>query len=420
MQVGILKQVISDQREEVERILKEGVVERDGIGYAREFLKHPNALAVMGVRRCGKSVFSMLLSRQLGEGVSYVNFDDERLMGINAGDLNKVLQALYELYGEPAVIILDEIQNVSGWELFVSRLRRTRKVVVTGSNSKLMGGELASHLTGRYVDFTLYPFSFRETVSFKPDFYLTGDIAKARRQLDAYVRGSGFPEFGKFGSNIVVRTYEDIINKDCVRRHNVRDAETFRELARYLMTNSSKEFTYSKLSNVLGIKDVHTAKNYVSYIREAFMIAVVERFSPKLKQQFIAPKKVYAIDHGFCNFIGFRLSEDIGRIFENIVCIELLRKKAVNPPLSVYYWKDHQGSEVDFVVKDGLKISRLIQVCYDIDDEGTKQREVKALVKASSELGCDSLIIITDSEDRVETIKGKKVEYLPLWKWLLG
>lgn len=420
MQVGVLKQVISDQREEVERILREGIIERDGIDYAKGFLKHPNVLAVTGVRRSGKSVFSMLLSRQLGEGVSYVNFDDERLMGINTEDLNKVLQALYELYGEPGVIILDEVQNVRGWELFVNRLRRTRKVVVTGSNSKLMGGELATHLTGRYVDYTLYPFSFRETVSFKPDFYLTSDIAKARRQLEDYVRGSGFPEFRKFGSNIVVRIYEDIINKDCIRRHKIREEETFRELARYLMTNSSKEFTYSKLSNTFGIKDVHTAKNYVSYIREAFMIAVVERFSPKLKQQFIAPKKVYAIDHGFCNFIGFSLSKNTGRVFENIVCIELLRKKAVDPRLSVYYWKDHQGSEVDFVVKDGLKIKQLIQVCYDIDDEGTKQREVKALLKASSELGCDSLMIITDSEDRVETIKGKKVEYLPLWKWLLG
>ncbi len=157
----------------------------------------------------------------------------------------------------------------------------------------------------------------------------------------------------------------------------------------------------------------------MSYIQEAFLIAVLERFSPKLKQQAIAPKKVYAIDQGFCNFIGFRLSEDRGRILENVVCIELLRKKARNQGMELYYWKNHLQNEVDFVIKKGRKVAQLIQVCYDISDPTTKEREIKALLKASEELGCRDLLVITSEKEGEETIDGKRITYVPLWRYLL-
>ncbi|MBN2014594.1 MAG: ATP-binding protein [Candidatus Altiarchaeota archaeon] len=427
METKILENIIKDQKREIERKFKEEkILKREYVNYTRKFLEYPNILAILGVRRGGKSIFSLLLSKQFERGkekAAYINFDDERLIWAKTEDLNKILQVFYGLYGDVKLIILDEVQNIEGWELFANRLRRTKKVIITGSNSRLLSGELATHLTGRYIDHLLYPFSFRETLDFKPDIGLTEDNAKIRKKLQEYIEGSGFPEYRKFGSEIISRIYRDIISKDCINRYKIRDEETFRELANYLISNFSGEFTYSKLSRVFGIKDVHTTKNYVSYIRDAFLIVVLERFSPKLKQQVIAPKKVYAVDQGLCNFISFKLSKNQGKIFENIVCIDLLREKSVNSHVGVYYWKDHQGREVDFVVKEKSKIKELIQVCYDIEDLETKEREINALIRAGEELRCNNLTVVTDDYEAEETTENqktkRKIRFIPLWRWLL-
>ncbi len=421
METEQLKRVIESQREEVEeKFSKEEIVERDGLDLAKGYLVAPNILVILGIRRSGKSIFSLLLSRELKERAAYINFVDERLINIKTEDLDRVLQAFYELYGDIEFIILDEIQQVHGWELFANRLRRTKKVIVTGSDSKLLSGELATHLTGRHIDFTLYPFSFKEITSPNVNIYSTREIAAAKNELKKYADGSGMPEFRKFGREIVREIYGDIVTKDCIQRHGIRDEKSFREIASYLVSNFSAEFTYSKLAKIAGLKDTNTAKNYVQYLQEAYLLAVIERYSHKLKQQIIAPKKAYCIDHGFCNFVSFNISKNQGRIYENIVCVELLRKKSRNPMLEVYYWKDHQHREVDFVVKKGSKVDQLIQVCYDPLDEATKERETKPLIKAAEELKCKNLLIITSDHEKTEK-KGKyKIQYIPLWKWLLG
>lgn len=419
MDINVLKQVISEQRRELEEKFKrEAIIERNNKDYVSKFVKYPNILAVLGVRRSGKSTFSQILSKNMNLNTAYINFDDERLISVKTEDLNNILQAFYELYGNVEVIILDELQNINGWELFVNRLRNTKRVIITGSNSKMLSGELATHLTGRYIDFTLYPFSFKELMRFKPDMYLTEHLARVKVELSNYVQGSGFPEFRKFGSAIIIRIYEDIINKDCIKRYGIRNEKTFKEVTNYLVSNFSNEFTYSKLRKVFGIKDVHTVKNYVEYLKEAFLIIILERFSPKLKQQVIAPKKVYNIDQGFCNFISFRLSKDIGKLIENIVCVELFRKKSINQGLEIYYWNSLQV-EVDFVIKEKQKIKQLIQVCYDLSNTGTKEREIKSLLKASKELKCNDLLIITDNLETEEIVENKRIKYVPLWKWLL-
>ncbi|MEK6936152.1 MAG: ATP-binding protein [Nanoarchaeota archaeon] len=421
MEIEILKRIITSQREEFEKTFKEyPIIKRDNLDYVKPFLSHPNILAILGVRRSGKSVFSILLAKELKENFGYINFDDERLMDLKTEDLDKILQAFYELYGEIKLIILDEPQNVIGWELFVNRLRRTKKVVITGSNSNLLSGELATHLTGRYIDFTLYPLSFREILNFKPNIYLIEDIAKVQRQLDDYLKGSGFPEFRNFGSKIVEIIYQDIINKDCLDRYNIKNKKTFKELSKYLTSNFSSEFTYSKLSNIFSIKDVHTVKNYVDYLKESFIITFIDRFSPKLKQQVISPKKVYVVDHGICNFLSFKLSRDIGKLLENITCIELLRRKSINSAMEIYYCKDYQQNEVDFVVKQGPKIKTLIQVCQDFSEHKTKEREVNSLIKAGKELKCKDLIIISRDKEGEEIIDNTSIKFIPLWKWLLG
>ncbi len=419
MDIEVLKRVIESQREEIdEKFAKEDILERDGLTTARKYLSYPNILVILGIRRSGKSIFSLLLSRELKQKTAYINFVDERLISIKTEDLDKVMQAFYELYGETDFVILDEIQQVHGWELFANRLRRTKKIIITGSDSKLLSGELATNLTGRHIDFLLYPFSFKETAKAKTSIYSTKEIAATKNELKKYAEGSGFPEFKRFGRPIVREIYGDIVTKDCIRRHGIREEKSFRELAAYLVSNFSSEFTYSKLAKIVSLKDTNTAKNYVQYLQEAYLLAVVERFSPKLKQQIIAPKKAYCIDHGFCNFIGFNLSKNYGRIYENIVCIELLRKKSKDPTLEIYYWKDHQQNEVDFVLKTGNAIKQLVQVCYNPIDESTKERETKPLIKAAAELKCKNLLVITSDYEAAEKIKKHKIQYIPLWKWL--
>ena len=419
MEIEELKRIISSQRSELEdKFKREKIIQRERLAYAKKFLKYPNILTVLGVRRCGKSIFSVLIAKEMGKNFGHINFDDERLVGIKAGDLNKILQAFYELYGEVDFIILDEPQNVEKWELFANRLRRTKKVVVTGSSSQLLSGELATALTGRHIDVFMFPFSFREILNFKPDIYLTEDIAKVKRELEKYLKGSGFPEYLKFGPQIVVNIYEDIVNKDCIRRHEIRNEKSFRELARYLVSNFSSEFTYSKLSRITGIKDVHTVKNYVEYLEQAFLIHVIERFSFKLKQQIIAPKKVYVVDHGFANFISFR-SKDLGRLLENIVCTELFNRASGKHDTGIYYFKNSRGHETDFVLKQGTKVKQLIQVCYDISDPDVKKRELESLIWASKELRCKNLLIVTYDHEGEEKFNGKEIKFLPIWKWLL-
>ncbi len=416
-----MKGIIANQRADIESKLgKENIIERERAAYAERFLKHPNILAILGVRRCGKSIFSVLVAKKISKNFGYVNFDDERLVGMDAKDLDKVLRALYELYGDVEFVVLDEPQNVEKWELFASRLRETKKVIITGSNSRLLGGELATALTGRHIDVLMFPFSFREILKFKPNVYLTKDISRTRNELEEYLKGSGFPEYLKFGPEIVINIYNDIIGRDCIRRYRIRNEKSFRELSRYLISNFSSEFTYSKLSRITGIRNIHTVKNYVGYMEQAFLIKVVERFSFKLKQQIIAPKKVYAIDHGFANFLSFKTAKNLGGLFENVVLIDLLNRTSSEPHASVYYYKSAQGHEVDFIVKKGNVVEQLIQVCYDLSDPGTKEREIRSLLRASSELMCKNLLVITDDNEGEESIRGKTIKFIPLWKWLLG
>ena len=414
--------IIKEQRKELEEIeTRERLIDRESQNKALKYLKHPNILAVIGIRRCGKSIFSYLLAKEHSFG--YVNFDDERLIGISAEDLNNVLDAFYELYNDVEFIVLDEIQNIKNWELFANRLRRTKKVMITGSNSKLLEGELATHLTGRYMDTKLYPFSFREFLKLKQvrlsSAYTTREKAGLIGNLEQYMATGGFPEVYKFDRSILPRIYDDIVTKDVILRYGIRKKDELKKFARYLVTNFSNEITYSKLSRILDIKHVSTVSNWISYLEQAFLIIKLERFDFKLKQQFVAPKKVYCIDTGIINSISFSTSENKGKIMENIVAVQLQRKYATEHGPEVYYWKDHQQKEVDFVIKKGAKIIELIQVTNASRSEEVNERELRSLVKASGELKSKNLKVITWDLAGEETIDKMKVKFTPLWSWLL-
>lgn len=417
-----LKSIIKEQREELEKIEKEErIIERISLAESKKALRYPNILAILGIRRCGKSIFSYLLAKPYK--FAYINFDDERLAGLKSEDLNRILESFYEIYGDIEFIILDEIQNVEKWELFVNRLRRTKKIILTGSNSKLLSGELATHLTGRHLDKLLFPFSFREFLKLKEfkenKAYTTKEKAEIIKFLQEYLEIGGFPEAYKFGRGIISKIYEDILTKDILLRYNISKRDEIKKLSKYLVTNSSEEITYSKLARIFNIKHVSTISNWISYLEEAFLIFRLERFDFKLKQQFIAPKKIYCIDSGLITSIGFRFSENKGKIIENEVALELQRKKSIDKFLEVYYWKDYQQNEVDFVLKRDKKIERLIQVSYINSKEEIKEREIKALLKASKELKCKNLLVITWDYEFENKFDGKNIRFIPLWKWLL-
>ena len=427
MNVEELKAVIKSQHDDIEELFKkETIIERDlDSNRVKTFLARPNVLAILGVRRCGKSVFSWLLLR--GEKFGYINFFDERLVGLKADELNKVLQAIYELYGNDVeYFVFDEIQKVIGWERFVSRLRTTNKIIITGSNSDLLRGELATFLTGRHIDVELLPFSFKEYLRAsgitldEQWVYSTSSVASVKKALFEFMDKGGFPEVNKFGSIMLSEIYRDIIENDIVSRHKLRNPLSLRELTKYLISNIGRELTFNKLRSTLKIKDTHTIAKYSGYIADSYLIFLLERFSYKLKEQFIAPKKVYCIDTGLANNVAFKLSKEPGRLMENIVFLELLRRKLYrNSGDELYYWKDHRGREIDFVVKTAESVKQLIQVTYASEKNEVETREIVPFEVASSELKCNSMLVITWDYEGTMPIGDKTIALIPLWKWLL-
>ncbi len=421
MDKELLKAIIKEQADLIEeKLSREHIIERDA--KLERYLKSNVALFLLGVRRCGKSTLAMQLFK--GHKHGYINFDDERLLGMSTGDLNMVLQAFYELYGSDlSDIILDEMQNIEGWESFVSRLRETKRVIVTGSNSKLLSGELSTRLTGRHIDFILYPFSFAEFLRYKnvnlSDVLTTKERADINKMLLEYLRNGGFPEFFKYGRAILESIYNDIINKDIIQRHKIKHAEALRQIARFLVSNSSQEFTYSSLKGITAVKNQITIAKWISYMEEAYLIFTIERFSYKLKNIAIAPKKGFAIDTGLVNLLGFSSDKNISRLMETCVAIELKRRSASGQGFEIYYWKDYKQHEVDFVIKSGEKVEQLIQVTKVSSREEVNERETQNIIAAARELHCKNLLIITLDYEAKDFVGGYSISFVPLWKWLL-
>lgn len=428
MKIADLKEVITDQRETLERIFKkENIIERELKETYEKFLKSNLVKIVTGARRCGKSIlcFQLLENKKYG----YINFDDERLAGLKAENLNDVLQVFYELYGEIDFVLLDEIQNIKGWELFVNRLNRMRvNVLLTGSNAKLLSKELATHLTGRHLPLELFPFSFREFLVYhginipKKTSYTTKEKALIRKNLASYAKIGGFPEALKnkdLAKTYLSALYSTILTKDIILRHDIRLKKTFKEVSNYLVSSFSSLISFNKIKNIFNLKSSHTSGNYASYLEDAYLIFLVNKFSFKHKEVLLSPKKVYVIDTGLINTLSFRFMKNIGKVMENMVAVELKRKACLDPNTEIYYWKDYSGKETDFVIKRRRKITRLIQVCWDISDSKTREREIKGLLASMKEFKLKKGLIITSDYEGLEIINRKEIRFIPLWKWLL-
>ena len=417
-----LKQILVDQKEETERIFdRERIIERERQDHFKPLLRDKLMKVITGVRRSGKSIFSHLSLR--GENYAYVNFDDERIVGIEAKDLNTLLEVLHEIYGDFDFILLDEIQNIAGWELFANRLmRQGYNLIITGSNSSLLSRELATHLTGRCVSFEMYPFSFREYLKYFDikvrETPTTREIGILNHHLSKYINIGGFPEVYKVSSRTIYlrELYDMIISRDVVGRYKVKFVRDLKEMAFYLISNFSSRISYNKLKNIFRVKSVHTIKNYISYLEDAYMLFQLFPFSWKVKYQLMQVKKVYSIDTGLIEALSPDSSKNLGRIMENVVAVDILRRE---PRENVFFYLTPRHEEVDFVIREGMKIKQLIQVTYASGRDEIEKREIKSLIKASNELKCKNLEIITwDYEDEIN-LDGKTIECIPLWKWLL-
>jgi len=419
MNINAYKQVLLDQQKEKNEILLENLTTRREEVFFD--LNSQLAQIVIGVRRSGKSTLCHKVLKQSNINYAYINFDDERLYHLKAEDLNAVLEAMYMVYGDFKYLFCDEIQNIPSWFLFVNRLiRQKMRLIITGSNAKLLSSELSTHLTGRYNQIELFPFSFSEILEYKKipiDDDSTLGVARRKSAFEEYISMGGFPELVEVKNKkaYIRNLFDSIIIRDIKQRFSVRYPEALRKVAYYLTDTPCSEINYKSLAKQFSFGSAHTVENYVSYLRQAFLLIGLQKFSFKSRER-IRNEKNYVIDMAFISTAKEGFSEqNFGWRLENIVCIELFRRR--NQTLNdVYYFKN--GYEVDFVLTSDHKIVELIQVSVDISAQKTFNREVNALICASKELHCKNLTIVTLNEDRTYTIDNLTINIVSVLNWL--
>jgi len=420
----MIKDIVLQHKLEKEKFLSREYISRDKLVFAKKFLDKDLIKVITGPRRVGKSVFSILLLKN--KEFAYLNFDDENLLKIKNYD--DILKTIFEVYPKLDIILFDEIQNLENWELFVNKLqRRGYNLILTGSNARLLSKELGTVLTGRYVPIEIFPFSFKEFLKAKNfelkvnDFKIPELRGKILNYLEEYLKKGGFPEVvvkGLEPETYLETLFDSILLKDVVKRYGVKFSQKIYDLAVYLISNFSSEFSFTKLKNILEFRSTNTVQNYLRYLEEAYLVFPLNRFSFKAKESIKSPRKIYLVDNGFVLAKAFSFSQDIGRLMENLVFVELLRR-GYKLNQDIFYYQTRNKKEVDFVLRKGANIKELIQVCYKISDVEIKEREVKSLIEASKELKCNNLLIITSDFEGEKKIKGKKIKLISLWKWLL-
>lgn len=411
MEIGELGMVVAEQAAYF--ALKDKGVLRD-VDF-NKYLATSNITVISGPRRAGKSTLLVQFAAHF-KNYYYLNFEDERLNSFTVEDFQSLMTVFQKRY-ESKTILLDEIQNVRGWERFVRRIHdEGYKIFITGSNAGLLSSELATHLTGRYLKTELFPFSFKELLTYHDFTYdnTTYKKAKVLKFFDEYLEDGGFPLYVKEKDIEVLQAlYGDIVHKDLITRFKIRDIKTFKELASYLLSNIGKEVSYVNLQKSLGIKSQTSVKNYIDFLQEGYLIFEIYRYDHSRKKQFVHDKKIFCIDNGLKNAVGFAISEDFGRALENIVLLELKRKKS-----EVYFFKAKK--ECDFVVKEKNCVTQVIQVTADYKKPGTKSRELEGLMEAMEVLKVSNGLILTyDTEEKIK-IGRSTVRVTPIWKWLLS
>ncbi|MDE6269298.1 MAG: ATP-binding protein [Muribaculaceae bacterium] len=392
-----MKKIILNQRAERDELISKPYQSREVKFDNEQLLSNPLIKLITGPRRVGKSVFALLMLR--GKNFAYLNFDDNLLL--EKWDEELVMQALEDTYPGYEYLLLDEVQNLPYWDLWVNKLyRRGKNLIITGSNARMLSSEMATVLTGRYLQIEMLPFSLAETIRWKKDDAAFSNAAQMTIAADDYLRNGGFPETIRardITKSYLSTLFDSILLKDVARRHKVRNTSDLYNLASYLLANFCNLVSANELATELGLSSVTTTKKFCNYLAEPYLFFFLPRFNNKLKLMKKAPEKVYVVDNGFVQSAAFNLSENLGRLLENQVFVELMRRGYI-PGTTLFYYRTRNDKEVDFVCRKGTKIVQLIQVCYDMSSEKTRKREIAALIEAAEELRCDNTLIITNSQ----------------------
>ena len=396
------------------------------------FRQSREVIVLKGIRRSGKSTLLNLEIKNLleqginKENILFINFEEPNF--INNLDIS-FLDFIYETYLEylkpkgKVYIFLDEIQNIKVWEKWVLRMYEKSDVqlYVTGSSSKLLSSEFSTALSGRHLSLDIMPLSFKEFLDFNNIKYdkkmdLISNQIRIKSLFNEYLNWGGFPKILELKEDLLkkqelISYYDTIILKDIGRRYEISNIEDLRKLSFYFISNLSKLYSVNKLKNLnLGAYD--TLKKYISYLKETYLLFDLQLFDFSVKKQMINLNKMYVIDTGLANAIGFKFSEDKGRLLENLVFIELKRRGK-----EIYYHK--QKKECDFVIKEGLDIVQAIQVTKSLEDIDTKKREIAGLLDACKAYKLKTGLILTQDEEYEVEQEGVKIQVLPVWKWLL-
>lgn len=422
----VLKRVIIDQHKD--RILPNVYIHRTAEPHLKILSQNPEIIVLTGVRRCGKSILleHFRQNTEPGGWDYYFNFEDERLVEFSVEDFETLHQTFISLYGVQKTWYLDEIQNIQGWELFVRRMYNSGyKIYLTGSNANLFSEELGTRLTGRYISLSIYPISFaefsQETIPLMQQDFGTIDIGILKKLYSEYLECGGIPAYIRDRNTDYLHSlYESILYRDIIVRYKIANPEAIKRLLFYLASHCGKEVSYSKLlgminNNGIMIKSITTISDYCHYIENSFLCFFVNRYHHSLKSQHKAPQKIYFIDHVLAKIIGFKVSEDRGRLLENIVFLELKRRN-----FEIYYYKENK--ECDFILREGVKTTQVVQVCTELYDPSTKEREISGLIEALTHFSLNEGLVITENEEYTEVIELKNQKYMitviPVWKWL--
>ena len=411
-----MKTIILNQRKERDELMSRPYLKRR-ISQDIDLLLNSRLIKLItGPRRVGKSTQALLMLRD--KNFAYLNFDNYSLL--NAWNSDLVMRMLDDVYPDYEYILLDEVQNPDGWDLWVSELYRLGKnLVITGSNARMLSSEMATVLTGKYIQVEMLPFSLKEFFDWnKLDLHMLKPEDKTNSLVltDDYLRNGGYPEVvasRQLTCNYLDTLFDSIIWKDVAKRHNVRNVTDLNNLAMYLVSNFCNPVSANDLTTELGFSSVNTTKKYMDYLHEPYLFYYLSRYNNKLKLMKKAPRKVYVVDNGFVASKAFSLSDNLGRLLENQVFIELLRR-GYDVENTVFYYRSRNDKEVDFVLRKGTKIERLVQVCYDISNPKTKKREVDSIVECAGELKCSNLVIVTNNDKLTIEKDGYRIDVVPI------
>ena len=415
-----MRTIINNQKKERDILLSRPYLTRHTQYDVDELLASKQIKLITGPRRTGKSTEALLMLK--GRNFAYLNFDDGKLL--SAWDDDLVWETLRAVYPDFEYLLLDEIQNLDGWDLWVSKLYRMgSNMVITGSNAKLLSSEMATLLTGRYIQIEMLPFSLSEFFIWNhrnlSEVSEMKDSSSDLSLIADYLHHGGYPETVAargLTQNYLSTLFDSIIWKDIAKRHKVRNVEDLNSLAMYLVSNFCNPFSANELAEALGFSSVATTKKFMGFLREPYLLYYLPRYNNKLKMMKKAPQKVYVVDNGFVEAKAFSVSENLGRLLENQVFIELVRR-GYHTETSLFYYRSRNDKETDFVTRHGAHVESLIQVCYDLSSERTLKREIDSIIECAGELKCSNLIIVTINEERVIEKNGYKVKVLPIYKF---